>query len=132
MNKETQNREHDSSQKPDSPMLSFNFPSLIRQLKHEESWAKNGRGAKTLHKTETMRIILNTMKPGTEIKPHQASGPISVHVLEGQIKFSTEKEARILHQGEMLTLEQHIRHSVDAIEETSFLLTVSLPKSPHS
>lgn len=109
----------------DTPLLTFHFESLNKQMKQEESWEKSGRSAKTLYKTDQMRIVLNTMKAGTEIKPHHASGPISVQVIEGQIRFSTENKSVVLRQGEMLTLQAQIRHWVEAIEEASFLLTVA-------
>ncbi|WPP47994.1 cupin domain-containing protein [Catalinimonas niigatensis] len=124
MKREVQNSNQESSDQPNSPLLTYNFPSLIQQMKQEGSWEKSGRSAKTLYKADAMRIVLNTMKAGTEIKTHQANGPISVQVIEGQLKFSTEKESQVLNKGEMLTLQPHIRHSVEAIEETAFLLTI--------
>lgn len=124
MEKENQ-QNNPSSHQPDTPLLTFNFESLIQQMKQEESWVKSGRSAKTLYKADQMRIVLNAMKAGTEIKPHHASGPISVQVIEGQIRFSTENESIELRQGDMLTLQALIRHWVEAIEEASFLLTVA-------
>ncbi|AHM62699.1 hypothetical protein D770_22260 [Flammeovirgaceae bacterium 311] len=110
---------------PDTPLTSYQLIKLTEQMKQEESWEKTGRSAKTLSKTNQMRLVLNCMKAGTEIKPHQANGPISVHVLEGQIIFRTEDQVVRLEKSEMLTLQEHIRHSVEAIEETSFLLTIA-------
>ena len=56
---------------------------------------------------------------------HTAKGIISVQVLEGQIKFTTDAQTAALNKGQMLTLHEGIPHSVLAIEETVFLLTLS-------
>ena len=106
-------------------LLTFNLPHLIQQLKEEETWKKSGRGAKTLYKANTMRIVLNVMQAGAEIKTHQAAGPISVQVVAGRIKFLTEEETVELQQGEMLALKEFVKHSVEALEEAAFLLTVA-------
>lgn len=106
-------------------LFTFSLPSIAEEMKLEESWEKTGRSARTLSKAGGMRLVLNTMKAGTEIKPHQANGPISVHCIEGHLKFNTPEESLTLRKGEMLTLKEHIRHSVEAIEESAFLLTIA-------
>ncbi len=107
----------------------FNLSSQISEMKQDESWNKHGRSSRTLHKLGAMRLVLNAMKAGTEIKTHHANGPISVHCIEGKLKFNTEVRSVTLQKGEMLTLEELIKHSVEAVEETTFLLTISLSPS---
>lgn len=105
---------------------SFSLSSQISEMKLEESWGKSGRSSRTLIKVGAMRLVLNAMKAGTEIKTHHATGPISVHCIEGKLKFNTEERTVTLQKGELLTLEELVKHSVEAIEETVFLLTVAL------
>lgn len=104
----------------------FNLSSQISLIKQDENWEKSGRSSRTLAKVGALRLVLNTMKAGTEIKTHHASGPISVHCIEGKLKFNTEEGSVVLKQGELLTLEELVKHSVEAVEETTFLLTVAL------
>ncbi|PVY39463.1 cupin domain-containing protein [Pontibacter virosus] len=106
-------------------LLTTDLTTLAQVLKEEENWQKSGRGSRTVLKSETLRILLNVMQAGTEIKPHQAPGPISVQVMEGRIRFNTQEESMELAIGQMLTLPAHVRHSVEALEEATFLLTVS-------
>lgn len=106
-------------------LISFSLTAQIDQMKKEESWEKHGRSSKTLHKANSLRLVLNTMKAGTEIKTHHAKGPISVHCIEGKMKFNTEEKSVILQKGELLTLQEFVQHSVEAVEETSFLLTLA-------
>lgn len=110
-------------------LSTFNLNQQIFEMKQEESWGKFGRSAKTLKKTDCQRLVLNAMKVGTEIKTHQANGPISVHCIAGKIRFSTEEDSVNLENGDLLTLEAFVKHRVEAIEESVFLLTLS-PSKP--
>lgn len=108
-----------------SPLKTFRIPTLIDQMKQEEIWYKSGRNAKTVLKTPWMRLVLNTMKAGTGIKKHQTKGPISIHCIEGELKLNVEDSSVILQKGDLLTLEENTLHSVDALQETAFLLTIA-------
>lgn len=118
--------------KVNQELNTFNLASHIAAMKQDDSWDKHGRSSKTLHKVGAMRLVLNSMKAGTEIKTHHANGPISVHCLEGKIKFSAEERSVTLEQGALLTLEELVKHSVEAIEESTFLLTIALSPAPAS
>ncbi|SIR45685.1 cupin domain-containing protein [Pontibacter lucknowensis] len=127
--KETENSQQSGNSLPrDSvgALITTDLVALALELKGEENWQKSGRGSRTIYKSEAMRILLNVMQAGAEIKPHQAPGPISVQVVEGSIRFNTETETVVLTKGQLLTLQEHVRHSVEALEEAAFLLTVSL------
>ncbi len=118
--------ESDNKTKTEKELNVFNLSSELREMKQEESWHKHGRSSRTLHKVGAMRLVLNSMKAGTEIKTHHANGPISVHCIEGKLKFKTEERSVTLEKGGLLTLDELVKHSVEALEETTFLLTLSL------
>ena len=123
---DTGNKQSSSTGRDKAPdLLTYNLPALVQELKEEENWKKIGRGARTLYKTDSLRLVLNVMQAGTEIKPHQASGPISVQVLSGEIKFGAAGETVVLQQGQMLTLKENVRHGVQATKEAAFLLTMA-------
>lgn len=105
-------------------LSTYSLPELVQQLKQEDNWEKAGRGSKLLRKTNNIRLVLMVLKAGSEIKPHEAPGPITVHCIEGQIKFFAEENEVVLKKGEMLSLQEFVRHSVEAVEESAFLLTV--------
>ena len=73
-----------------------------------------------------MRVVLIGLRKGAELKTHTANGPITVQVLEGHIKFQTELKVVELRNKQMLTLKEKIPHSVLALEETFFLLTMAM------
>ena len=73
--------------------------------------------------------MIIALPEGAEMPRHTADGTISVQVLEGQMQFSTDKQTLKLNKGQMLALSRPIPHSVLAIRETIFLLslTTNLP-----
>ncbi|MGZ8557333.1 MAG: cupin domain-containing protein [Chitinophagaceae bacterium] len=109
----------------DSPLLLINLPALTKQIKEEEAWIKNDRNAITVFKTTGMNIVLIALHAHAELKTHTAPGTISVQVLDGTIKFDTPDESLEIKKGQLLTLHAGVSHSVLAVEESVFLLTMA-------
>ena len=109
----------------DAPLVSIDIPEFIKQLKAEVTWQTSDRNAITVFKTNGLRIVLIALHEDAEMQEHATEGIISVQVLEGEINFSTDKESLILNQGEMIALHQGLNHSVKAIKESVFLLTLT-------
>lgn len=70
------------------------------------------------------RIALISMKAGTRWQDHKTNSRILAQVLCGQIQFHTPNEIFDLQAGQLLALNPDILHSVDAPEESAFLLTL--------
>jgi quercetin dioxygenase-like cupin family protein len=114
----------------DAPLLTFDLPDLVRQIKSEETWHKAERNTIPLFKTDRMRGVLLALRAGTVISSHRADGPITVQLLEGRIRFSAESQTVTLVKGQLLTLQAGLPHAVEAEEESVFLLTVALAAAP--
>ncbi len=110
----------------DAPLVSINIPECIMQLKTESVWETSDRNALTVYKTNGMRIVLIALHKDAVLKKHTAEGIISVQVLEGEINFSTDDESIVLSQGNMIALHKGLPHSVLAIKESVFLLTLTI------
>ncbi len=110
----------------DAALVSIDLLHFIKQIKNEVAWQNSDRNAITVFKAENMRIVLVALKKGASMDTHTANGIISVQVLQGHIKFNTGKQSVELHDGQLLALHEKIPHSVIAIEETVFLLTLSV------
>ena len=108
-----------------APLVTIDLPALLKQVKEESSWKDSKRNAITVFKTNSFRIVLIALHEGAEMARHIADGIISVQVLEGEIQFNTDLQSVQLTQGQMLTLHERIPHSVLALKETIFLLTLS-------
>lgn len=109
----------------DAALVTFDLPMFIKQIKEEASWKSGKRNAITVFKTKGMRIVLIALHKGTEIARHIADGIISVQVLEGQMQFNTDGKSVELSVGQMLALHEQIPHSILAVKETIFLLTLT-------
>ena len=114
----------------DAPLVSIDLGSFIEQIRKEKTWEDSDRNAITVFKTNGMRIVLIALHKNAELARHTANGIISVQVLEGQMIFTTDQQSVELSKGQLLTLHQGIPHSIVAIEETVFLLTLTTTLAP--
>ena len=112
----------------DAPLLVLDLPALLAQVRQEPAYRTSDRNSLTVFKTDGMRILLLALHAGAELKTHTAPGIISVQVLEGRLMFRTAEQATELAQGQLLTLHAGIPHSVTAVTEAVFLLTLATKK----
>jgi quercetin dioxygenase-like cupin family protein len=80
----------------------------------------------TLFKTRSIEVVRIVMAAGKRISEHKAPGEIIVHCLEGRIAFTAQDETKELQGGQLLYLAEEQPHSVECIEDASFLLTIVL------
>ena len=109
----------------DAELVTINLRNFTNQIRAEKAWKDSDRNAITVYKTDGLRIVLIALHKDAEMKKHIADGIISVQILEGQIQFTTSEQTVELTKGQMLTLHKGIPHSVQAKEETIFLLTLT-------
>lgn len=77
-----------------------------------------------LVKTPQVEVIRMVLPAGKELSEHKAPGDITVLCLEGRMTFRAMNKTHELRAGDMLYLLAGEPHSVNAIEATSFLLTI--------
>jgi quercetin dioxygenase-like cupin family protein len=109
----------------DAKLVTIDLLLFIKQIKQESTWEESDRNAITVFKTNGLRIVLIALHEGAEMVKHTANGLISVQVLEGRLQFTTDLQSVELNSGQMLALHERIPHSVLAIQETIFLLTLT-------
>ena len=109
----------------DAALVSIDLPAYVKQIREESTWQESDRNAITVFKTNGLRIVLIALHKGAEMARHTADGIISVQVLEGQMQFNTDWRSIELSKGQMLALHERIPHSVLALKETIFLLTLT-------
>ena len=103
----------------------MDIPEFIKQLKAEAAWQTSDRNAMAVYKTNGMCIVLIALHEEAVMKKHTAEGIISVQVLEGEINFSIDDQSLVLKKGQMIALHKELPHSVKAIKESVFLLTLT-------
>lgn len=113
-------------------IIQTNIRDEIQKLKDASAWQQPvGRSSETLVKYQNFRVVLVVMKQGSRMSGHHADGPISVHGLEGRIRLHMpDSHTAELGPGDILALERGVKHDVEAIGESAFLLTISWPTEP--
>lgn len=82
----------------------------------------------TLVKTNGLEVIRLVLPAGKRIADHSAPGEITVQCLEGAVNLTALGRTQVLTPGEMLYLDGGQVHSLQAIEDSSLLLTMRLSK----
>ena len=80
----------------------------------------------TLLKSDKIEIIRLVMAAGKVLAEHKARGEITVHCIEGRIAFTALGQTHELAAGQLLYLPAGEPHSVQCLEDASFLLTLLL------
>jgi quercetin dioxygenase-like cupin family protein len=109
-------------------MAHFDLNHEIADAASRKPW-QAGHFAKTLFKKHDFRVVLITMEPGAHMKEHHADGTISVQVLSGRVRMNIGGKPHELSAGNLFTLAPSIRHDVEALDDSAFLLTISWPST---
>lgn len=111
---------------PDSAELllkQFNVAEIIRAARND-SHMQAGRITRMLTQGPGLRIGLILMNTGAHWEEHKTESRIIVQPVEGRIRFRTRERTTIIGPGELLVLSPREPHSVEALEQTAFLLTL--------
>ena len=116
------------ARKLDSPLMTVSLDEEIARLRSGKQWASNRRAAITLMKTPDFRIVLIALGLGKIMHEHRAEGPITLLVQQGAIRLTVTGAEHVLKRGQLLTLDRVIAHEVEALEESTLLLTIVQPR----
>lgn len=109
----------------------FDLASLEAEMRREEAYQREGHTARTLVREQDLRIVLVVMKAGARIAEHRANDTASVHTLSGHVRLQLPDKVAELPAGHLLVLERGLRHDVEAVAESTFVLTLGWqPKQP--
>ena len=102
----------------------FDIAATELEMRREDAYVREGHTARTLVREPDLRILLVVMKAGARIAEHQAKDTASIHVLTGHVRLRLPEKVADLPAGRLLVLERALRHDVEAVEESAFLLTL--------
>jgi quercetin dioxygenase-like cupin family protein len=103
---------------------------LVRHLTQDERMvdpvllAEHGRSARTLVKEGPLRLTIIGIAPGGDLPAHSTDGPVTVHMLEGEVVFQALGGPYPLRMGDLLVLAPGVEHSARSATGGLFLLTV--------
>ena len=82
-----------------------------------------------LVKEDAFEAIRMVLRKDHEMAGHQVEWPITIYCLDGQIAFTARGQTHDLRAGHWLFLLGNEPHSLRAIEDSSFLLTILFHRS---
>jgi quercetin dioxygenase-like cupin family protein len=104
----------------------FDLTNEIAGSQKQKPWP-SGIHAKTLFKKQDFRVVLISMENAARMREHHVDGTSSVHVLKGHIRYRAQGQTFDLQTGGLITLGASIKHEVESLDESVFLLTISWP-----
>ena len=81
--------------------------------------------ATTLFRENGLRAFLLHLNAGEQLPEHRTPGAIAVQCLRGEATFSTAEESVTLKPASLISVAPGLAHSVVALQDTLFLITVS-------
>lgn len=91
-----------------------------------ETWAQDlpDEQTKAIVKTDDIELVRLVIPAGKEIPGHKVSGPIVVHCINGEVKFTAMDITQVLLPGQLLYLQPGEPHSLNAVKDSVVLLTI--------
>ena len=89
--------------------------------------AEGGGEAVSLVQEADLQVTLRRLDAGSCIPWHEAPGRITVQTIAGHIRMHAAGREFDLPQGHLLTLGPSVRHDVQAVVDSAFLITRAAP-----
>jgi quercetin dioxygenase-like cupin family protein len=86
--------------------------------------ARTGRSSRTLIKEGALRVVIMALAADGELPGHRTNGPVTIHVLEGHVRFRALGGEYALATGDVLAFAAGVEHSAYSDSGSVFLLTV--------
>jgi quercetin dioxygenase-like cupin family protein len=118
-------RAEDRSRHLADPVREIDLAKEARELRKDETWQREGHNAKTLVKNESLRIVLIDMHEGAQLGEHRTASRISIQVLTGNVSVRLPGRSYAVAAGQLLAVDESIPHDVEALEPSTFLLTLA-------
>ena len=94
-----------------------------------ELLARHGRSGRTLVKEGPLRLTIMALAAGGVLPAHHAEGPVTIHVVEGEIVVVALDTEYPLRGGDVLALAPSVEHSARSATGGVFLLTIVQPST---
>lgn len=106
--------------------------NLIKNVEHSKifklndlvEYEKGQISSLTLAQQPTVGVTILALSAGENVSTHSAPGDALIHLLEGEGEFTIEDKKYVLKAGESLVMTANAPHSVKAITDFKFLLTL--------
>jgi quercetin dioxygenase-like cupin family protein len=107
--------------------LTYHLLDEIESLWRDLPRTSGHRSAKTLAKSDNLRVALIALDAGAAMDPQAVAGGAGLHVLQGRLKVHADGHVREVQPGELVVLSRNLRERVEALERSAFLAMVAWP-----
>lgn len=97
---------------------------MLRELWLGAGW-QAGRNSRTLSKHPDLRILLTALKAHAYVHEHYAAGSVAVQTIEGHLRMHIPGRTFDLKPGDMIVLEPAVPHDIEALTNSTYLLTIA-------
>jgi quercetin dioxygenase-like cupin family protein len=84
----------------------------------------------TLVKTDRLEVLRMVLPGGKRIRRHQVPGEITLQCLEGQVRVDLGDRVIELAPSELTYLDGHCTHDLQAVQDSTVLVTILLLREP--
>jgi quercetin dioxygenase-like cupin family protein len=110
-----------------SKLLTFRLDAQDDELHARAKDAAEGRASRTLVKQGSLRITQVALRKGAALESHHVAGALSIQVLRGTVRLTTDEGDTDLAAGSLATLAAGVVHAARGLNNCALLLTISLP-----
>lgn len=107
-------------------VMGFLLDMEADELQERAARSSNGRASKTLVKEGRLRVTVISLSAKSALEPHATEGPVSIQCLRGHLRINTPGKVTDISPGGLMVLNTMVEHSVTALDDATFLLTLSL------
>ena len=84
------------------------------------------RRGMALVKESGLNVVLTVAHGGQVLDEQQPRGAATIHVLQGKVRVQVDGEETECGPGDLVALDAHVARTVEILEDSAFLTTVSL------
>ncbi len=106
-----------------APEMLFDLMQIVEELRPIP--ADRDRQGVALVKEHGLNAVVTVMKPECRLSGHVNRGPISIQVLDGNVRLYARGEGKSLSAGQMAVVDAHVEHEVVAETESAILMTIA-------
>ncbi|MEO7423235.1 MAG: hypothetical protein ABIU87_12700 [Ornithinibacter sp.] len=103
----------------------FDLTTLANSLLADARRDPHGRASSVVLRGPRMRSVLMALTSGSGLGEHSSPPAASLHVISGSVRLHSDEQEWVLSSAQIVPIPPD-RHAVDALEDSVFLLTVSL------
>ena len=97
---------------------------LVDGLKRNLLESKNNLNSIVLSHRQHKKAVLMALNEAVEVESVQADDSVTIHLIEGKVRFRTKKQLIVLIKGQLKKVSEKIPYSLTAMEESVIMLTI--------